>query len=365
MFESPAEEVLRQRWNEPLKFLPVAFVSFLILGLYVIYTVFHCIPLLAAEDPSIRLRGFFVCLIFHISTGFLVTCYIKCILIHPGTVPDKEVDSRWMYSAATDSQPVEGLPPGLQAARETKRSGDRRVCKWCQKYKPDRCHHCRVCRLCILKMDHHCPWIYNCVGFHNHKYFFLLLMYSTFNCHLIVWTMYPSVLTALVPTEPFIKMFCLLFGEALAAFLCLLLSFFFTFHIWLMLKAMTTIEFCEKSVKRSGSEKSTYDLGVLQNMKAVLGENMLLWLLPCSPPIGDGLSYLSEETPLLKADGDSEGKRRVFPRWRRGSPQAGTGSTSDISPDSRSCSPDPFGSGRRGARDTSVASYNSNANFAA
>lgn len=30
------------------------------------------------------------------------------------------------------------------------------VCARCHAHKPPRCHHCRVCNRCCLKMDHHC-----------------------------------------------------------------------------------------------------------------------------------------------------------------------------------------------------------------
>merc|ERR1719272_532035 len=94
-------------------------------------------------------------------------------------------------------------------------------------------------------------------------------------------------------------MFLLLFGETLACFLGLLVTVFFCFHIWLMLKAMSTIEFCEKSMKRTSYDSSVYDRGFYGNIRSVLGDNPMLWLLPISPPSGDGYTFAStEETPL-------------------------------------------------------------------
>lgn len=46
-----------------------------------------------------------------------------------------------------------------------------RFCDRCQLVKPDRAHHCSVCGVCVLKFDHHCPWINNCVNFSNYKFF--------------------------------------------------------------------------------------------------------------------------------------------------------------------------------------------------
>ncbi|KAJ3809767.1 zf-DHHC-domain-containing protein [Lentinula aff. lateritia] len=46
-----------------------------------------------------------------------------------------------------------------------------RYCSRCLLLKPYRAHHCRLCGTCVLKYDHHCPWIGQCVGARNQKYF--------------------------------------------------------------------------------------------------------------------------------------------------------------------------------------------------
>ncbi|CAK0873480.1 unnamed protein product [Prorocentrum cordatum] len=65
-----------------------------------------------------------------------------------------------------------------------------RWCWACQGPKPARAHHCRVCGRCVLKMDHHCPWVNNCVGAHNYRYFCLFLLYLAQGC-LFVLVVFP------------------------------------------------------------------------------------------------------------------------------------------------------------------------------
>ncbi|XP_033751574.1 palmitoyltransferase ZDHHC17-like [Pecten maximus] len=57
-------------------------------------------------------------------------------------------------------------------------------CSTCLIHRPIRSKHCNTCNKCVAKMDHHCPWIDNCVGVDNHKYF---IGYLIFLFGMICW----------------------------------------------------------------------------------------------------------------------------------------------------------------------------------
>ncbi len=129
-------------------------------------------------------------------------------------------------------------------------------------------------------MDHHCPFINNCVGFANRKYFFVLLF----------WGVTCLSVTLFYTYRPFVASFSMgVFNSAHIAIIvywlfvllfAVLITSFWLFHCSLIANGRTTLEYLERKGKRPEYDVSPFDRGLYNNVCAVLGPYMILWLLP-------------------------------------------------------------------------------------
>ncbi len=185
---------------------------------------------------------------------------------------------------------------------ERKKYGGVRMCQRCLRSKPDRCHHCSQCNKCVLRMDHHCPWVVNCVGFYNYKYFFNLLLHTSSSNTVVVYALKYTFLQVLSQRslDPYISYFILM-SYLLSCTLCLIITAFMTFHLYLIFNGYTTIEWCEKRGEDDTFKDSPYNLGAFKNLFIMLGPNPLTWGVPfCPPSEGEGLFFQVNEIAKQK-----------------------------------------------------------------
>ncbi|XP_056289513.1 palmitoyltransferase ZDHHC20-B-like isoform X3 [Pseudoliparis swirei] len=211
-----------------LAWIPVIFIVLVVCWSYYAYVVELCLfTILGIGEQIVYL------IFFHLSFIMFVWSYWKTIFTHPAN-PSKEF---CLPKAEKESYEKEERPETQQeilwrAAASLPMythtgAGAIRYCDRCQVIKPDRCHHCSACDMCVLKMDHHCPCILS----------------------------------------------------------------LFTYHMWLVGKNRSTIEAFRAPVFRTGSDKNGFSLGFRKNIAQVFGDQKKYWLLPIFTSQGDGLTF--------------------------------------------------------------------------
>ncbi|PRP76294.1 hypothetical protein PROFUN_07816 [Planoprotostelium fungivorum] len=178
-----------------------------------------------------------------------------------------------------------------------------RFCKKCNITKPPRAHHCGVCRRCVLRMDHHCPWTLSCIGFYNHKYYLAFLLYLFLGCIYVTLMALPIMDKGGAESIPVVVtfVFCGIFSVVM---------FFFTVYSFYMMiyRGQTQWESPENAALQSSMNGKgqryiyPYNLGWKKNLHAVFGNGTLWWMLLIpsidSPP-GDGVKFKTAFGPPM------------------------------------------------------------------
>lgn len=132
-----------------------------------------------------------VAILYNCIVMLQLASHLQCMWTNPGIAKDF-LDQELQQQMREEYHRLRAAGLSEDAAahcRESVKVCGARPRKWwcvqCDTFRPKRAHHCKTCRACVLDMDHHCPWVNNCVGRRNHKFFILFVGYAWLAC---IWS---------------------------------------------------------------------------------------------------------------------------------------------------------------------------------
>ena len=258
--------------------IPVYFVIF-----EVIYTINHYI--IFSEQYKGKLIKIISIILFEPLAILTLITHLLSMFKSPGYVPIPYKPTS-NYLEVNNNIPINNSNNNLIQDRSDL------FCKKCNNPRPLRSHHCKICGKCTLKMDHHCHWVANCVGYYNQKNFYQFLFYSTFgdlfgffillirffDCKLSIKENVPSDVKIKSPLtliyylwEPINIMIAVLCSLAMT----ISIGTLFYKQTWMLLLNQTTID---KKLFEDWENSPYYEENKEKNFKSVMGDSFIDWL---------------------------------------------------------------------------------------